>query len=87
MTDLKTEKIKTDEAPLLASSSPVVTSLYQDFIYLSLKSAETQKTYYFATMNFLNFCHRNEVEDVRDIEPTKYLPKLDAETLINSILY
>lgn len=82
MTDRKSEKIKTDEAPLLASSVPVVTSLYQDFIYLSLKSAETQKTYYFATMNFLNYCHRNEVEDVRDIEPTHVREYLDHRILV-----
>jgi len=71
MTNRNSDIFKTDGAPILANSGSIVTKLYQDFIYLSLKSVDTQKTYYFATMNFLNYCFNNGHEDIRDIEPNQ----------------
>ena len=61
MTDRKAEKFKTSGVPILANSGPSMEKVYQNFIYLSLKSQDTQKTYYFATTNFLNFCFSNDV--------------------------
>ena len=76
------EKFDTIGITLLANSDPVVARLYQDFIYLSLKSSETQKTYFFATINFLKYCHGNGVEDIRDIEPANVREYLDHRILI-----
>ena len=53
--------------------------VYQNFIYLSLKSQDTQKTYYFATTKFLNFCFNNGIEDIRDIEPGNVREYLDFD--------
>jgi len=66
-----------DSAPILGTSGAGAQKLYQDFIYLSLKSSDTQKTYHFATVSFLNFCLANEVEDIRDIEPNHVREYLD----------
>ena len=77
MTDRKAEKFKTSGVPILANSGPSMEKVYQDFIYLSLKSQDTQKTYYFATTNFLNFCFSNGIEDIRDVEPVNVRQYLD----------
>ena len=77
MTDRKADKFKTSGVPILANSGQAMEKLYQSFIYLSLKSQDTQKTYYFATTNFLNFCFSNNIEDIRDIEPANVRQYLD----------
>ena len=77
MSEGKADKFKTSSVPILANSGPSMEKVYQDFIYLSLKSHDTQKTYYFATTNFLNFCFSNGIEDIRDIEPGNVREYLD----------
>ena len=77
MTDRKADKFKTSGVPILANSGSSMEKVYQNFIYLSLKSQDTQKTYYFATTNFLNFCFSNGIEDLRDIEPGTVREYLD----------
>ena len=77
MTNHKANKFKTSGVPILASSGPSMEKVFRDFIYLSLKSQDTQKTYYFATTNFLNFCFSNGIEDLRDIEPGNVREYLD----------